>query len=170
MDRDYEQIYAEAEFRHPWNLARRELFSSLAGSDRSARILDVGCGTGHFLAHLERLGFENLAGFEPSTNLRATLPDLSVEISSSLPEDRFHKIFLLDVLEHIEDDLGMLVDVRRLLEPGGRIFVSVPAHPLYEGRAERQTRARRLHAPQALVLEHVLLPADLVGSTARPRR
>jgi len=143
MERDYEELYADAEERHPWFVARRELFASLAGEDRSARILDVGCGTGIFLAHLDSLGFENLAGVETSENLRAKFRDRAIELFDELPDRRYDKIFMLDVLEHIADDRGTLARIHRMLEPGGSFYVSVPAHPFLWSHHDEVNRHQR---------------------------
>ncbi len=143
MERDYEEIYSVAELRHPWFIARRELFASLAGEDRNARILDVGCGTGIFLAHLKSLRFENLAGVETSENLRGKFRDPSIELFDELPERRYDKIFMLDVLEHIADDRGTLARIHLMLEPGGRFYVSVPAHPFLWSHHDEVNRHHR---------------------------
>ena len=150
MERDYEEIYADVETRHPWFVARRELFAALAGPDPEARILDVGCGTGRFLAHLQDLGCQHLAGVEPSSNLRAKLRRPRIELFSELPERRFDQIFLLDVLEHVEDDRGTLARIRRRLEPGGRLFVSVPAHPFLWSRHDEINHHHRRYRKKEL--------------------
>lgn len=144
MDRSYEEAYAVAEERHPWFIARRELFAELAGEDRSARVLDIGCGTGIFLCHLKERGFERLAGVETSENLRAKFRDPGIALFDRLPGRRYDRVFMLDVLEHIEDDRGMLVEVRDRLAPGGRFFGSVPAHPfLWSHHDEINRHCRR---------------------------
>ncbi|MEE8524356.1 MAG: class I SAM-dependent methyltransferase [Thermoanaerobaculia bacterium] len=149
MDKSYEEIYAVVEERHPWFVARRRLFAALAGDDRRARVLDVGCGTGIFLVHLEALGFEHLAGVETSADLRAKARDPSIEMLPEIPERRddgvfsYDKVFMLDVLEHIDDDRGTLDRIHGLLEPGGRFYLSVPAHPFLWSRHDDINQHRR---------------------------
>ena len=154
MQRSYEEVYAVAEERHPWFVARRELFTALAGDDRSTRILDVGCGTGIFLSHLKALGFEHLAGVEISENLRDKFRDPAIELFDRMPEGIYDKAFMLDVLEHIEDDRGTMAEVFERLAPGGRFYASVPAHPflwshhdeinLHQRRYRRRELSRKL--------------------------
>ena len=150
MERSYEEIYAIAEERHPWFVARRELFASFAGPDPSTRILDIGCGTGIFLAQLRALGFENLAGVETSVNLRAKSRDKTIEISSGLPRGPYEEIFMLDVLEHIEDDRRQLADVLGLLEVGGSLYLSVPAHPFLWSHHDDINRHKRRYTKKDL--------------------
>ncbi len=46
MKEQYEDVYAITEEKHPWFVARRALFTRLAGLDQDSRILDVGLGPG----------------------------------------------------------------------------------------------------------------------------
>ena len=151
MERSYEEIYAIAEDQHPWFVARRELFATFAGPDPSTRILDVGCGTGIFLAYLRALGFGNLAGVETSMNLRAKSRDKTIEIFNAVPRGRYEKIFMLDVLEHIEDDRRQLTDVLGLLEPGGTLHLSVPAHPFLWSHHDDLNQHKRRYTKKDLV-------------------
>ncbi len=154
MEKSYEEVYAVAEEKHPWFVTRRELFAALVGADRKVRVLDIGCGTGIFLAHLEALGFEHLAGVETSRNLRAKFRQPTIELFSELPDQAYDVVFMLDVLEHLEDDRAMLVDIHNRLEPGGRFYASVPAHPflwshhdeinLHQRRYRRRELRRKL--------------------------
>ncbi len=150
MDRAYEKLYAEVEERHPWFVARRRLFAALAGGDQDARILDVGCGTGVFLAHLEDLGWRRLAGVEPSARLRAKFRPASAELFAELPAGPYDKVLLLDVLEHIDDDRGTLAALRRILKPGGRLYLSVPAHPFLWSRHDDVNQHRRRYRRREL--------------------
>ncbi len=157
MQRSYEEIYAVAEERHPWFVARRELFAALAGDDKKTRILDVGCGTGIFLSHLKALGFEHLAGVEISDNLRAKFRDPEIQLFDRLPDGVWDKVFMLDVLEHIEDDRGTLAEVIERLAPGGRFYASVPAHPFLWSRHDEINLHHRRYRRREL--EHKLTAA-----------
>lgn len=154
MKSEYEEAYALAEERHSWFVARRALFSSFAGDDRSTRILDVGCGTGMFLAHLKSLGFEHLAGVETSKNLRTRFRSQAIELFDELPERSYNKIFLLDVLEHVEDDRETLAELFERLEPGGRLYISVPAHPFLWSRHDDLNQHKRRY--RKIELRHML--------------
>ena len=153
--RDSHLLYhAEAEFHHWWFAARREIvLAQLEGvleagrSDR--RLLDIGCGAGGFLAFLGRYG--HATGIEASPE--------AVEIASrsgadvrfgSLPGDipveqeSVDVITLLDVLEHVEEDLDALRTIRDRLRPGGHLILTVPAFPfLWSGHDVVNEHKRR---------------------------
>jgi len=98
-------------------------------------ILDMGCGTGANIMALGEFGTaagsdiaaaaveycrgRGLAGVVQQTDL-TRLP---------FDGDRFDLVTGLDVIEHIEDDLGMMREIRRVLKPGGAVFLTVPAYP-----------------------------------------
>jgi SAM-dependent methyltransferase len=106
------------------------------------RILEVGCGIGTYTAELavgsrkitamdmER-GFVDEAtrrlGRHP--NVRLICGD-ATELDPTKPGDEtFDTVILLDVLEHIEDDVALLARLRARLAPGGHLILKVPAMP-----------------------------------------
>lgn len=145
MKRPYEESYLKAEESHPWFVARRDLFSSLLVGPKDQKILDGGCGSGIFLRHLQALGYERIEGFEPSAPLReASRQQGAITVHRRFPGKIYDAIFLLDVLEHVEDDEEMLRTVFRHLGDGGRFYLSVPAHPsLWSGHDEVNMHLRR---------------------------
>jgi SAM-dependent methyltransferase len=102
------------------------------------RVLDVGCGAGALLAELLRRGHD-AAGCDASPEMvgmcrrylgASGWPEADVRVGGvdDLPSDgRFDVAVALDVIEHIEDDVGALRCMRAAVCPGGRIIVSVPA-------------------------------------------
>ena len=133
MREGYEDAFALSEETHPWYSARRALFTKLAGLRKNARILDVGCGSGMFLVHLKSEGFQDLTGVETSMVLRQRFRDDSIPLYSAIPDETFDAVFLLDVLEHIVDDIEALKGIHRALRPDGKLILSVPAHPFLWG-------------------------------------
>ena len=100
-----------------------------------ARVLEVGCGTGHNLAMLGRFGTVEaceldkcaraLAGKRLGRKVKdARLPDLSM-----FERNAYDMVALLDVLEHVPDDIGSLRAIHRRLKPGGALLLTVPANP-----------------------------------------
>jgi ubiquinone/menaquinone biosynthesis C-methylase UbiE len=120
----------DATSRWEWRTMRR-----LLEAHGRARILDVGCGDGTFLASMVDLPGVELLGIdlnEPSVERacakginarRASLEDLAKE------EARFDVVTMTHVLEHVADPLGVVEGAKRLLAPGGEIVVSVPYSP-----------------------------------------
>lgn len=70
-----------------------------------------------------------------------------------LPEGRLAAISLFDVLEHLSDAPGMLAECRRVLRPGGRLFVTVPAFGFLWSDEDVYARHERRYTRAALVAE-----------------
>ncbi len=114
-----------------WFVARRLLALRLLDS-ASGRFLDLGCGTGAVLAELEKRG--DAVGLDMnSAALTMTAQRgarrLVMGKGERLPfgDHAFDRVVALDVFEHIEDDEAAFLEARRVLKPGGRLILSVPA-------------------------------------------
>jgi SAM-dependent methyltransferase len=129
-------------------------FRGLTHLGLDARVLDVGCGRGHFLVELANLGFRRLTGADPY--LPADLsPAPGVRILaaplSALAGRRFDIIFLHHSLEHIADQRGTLEAVARALDPKGVAVVRVPVAGTRPWRTYGTDWAE-LDAPRHLVI------------------
>ena len=96
------------------------------------RLLDVGCGTGEFLAHARSRGWD-VAGVEPSARAaeQAERHEIAVHRTNDLAtiaDGPFDAITLWHALEHMHDPAVQLAQVRRLLAPYGSVVVAVPNH------------------------------------------
>lgn len=97
------------------------------------RLLDVGCGPGHFLAAAAERGFQT-EGFDPSPDCvalaRARVPAASVAESdiehAELPDGSLDVVSALDVFEHLPRLRTALARVRAWLKPGGHLLLQVP--------------------------------------------
>ncbi|WP_298422790.1 class I SAM-dependent methyltransferase [Rhodoblastus sp.] len=101
--------------------------------DAASRILEVGAAAGNTLAWLKTIYPKaHTTGVELNAELKAELENTAdVAIFESIEEcvtrlQTFDLILLLDVLEHVPDSTRTLQRVRQLLEPGGRVIVSLP--------------------------------------------
>jgi SAM-dependent methyltransferase len=98
---------------------------------RSARLLDVGAASGILVSEAIALGFESV-GVEPSRPLasRARADGLDIHEGvlphPALAGATFDIVTLIDVIEHVDDPLGLLEQCRRHLAPGGRLVVVTP--------------------------------------------
>lgn len=99
-------------------------------------ILEVGCGTGTFTALIASAGHRVTAvdinpSYVATAKARLATQDrvavLAGDATSMSWDTRFDTVVLLDVLEHIEDDLGFLRRLAGCLAPGGRLVLKVPA-------------------------------------------
>lgn len=132
---EYEVLYS-LEDHYWWYVARRELIGQVVqriASPRAAqKILDVGCGTGANSAMLTRHGW--VAGTDASEHAlefchRRALPNLFRSRIERLPllPNSLDMVVVLDVLEHVDNDLAVLEELRRVLRPGGSLVATVPA-------------------------------------------
>jgi cyclopropane fatty-acyl-phospholipid synthase-like methyltransferase len=99
------------------------------------RFLEIGCGTGAFLAYLAAKGVADFRGIDHDPALAAVIPaevrDRFVcgDLWQALADGpRFDRIVALDVLEHFpaEEALRLLGAARARLNPGGRVVLKVP--------------------------------------------
>jgi SAM-dependent methyltransferase len=136
MDRDYEQQTHEVEDQHWWYRGRRTVLDGVIaglGLPAGARILDAGCGSGRNMIELARHGpVTGIELSEPSVAL-ARAREVGQVISGSVLElpfaaDSFDLAVSLDVIEHLEDDLRALRELRRTVAPGGALLLTVPAY------------------------------------------
>ena len=138
MERIIYDRMAELDQLHWWYTARRRILSALIGREiklpDNARILEIGCGTGHNVPMLR--GFGTVDAVELDNDARSVASDrLGINvIGASLPElagvaeGCYDLVALLDVIEHVEDDHAGLASIVRRLAPGGRVLITVPAH------------------------------------------
>jgi SAM-dependent methyltransferase len=133
----YEQM-AEYDQKHWWYRARREVLAELirrlADPPKDARILEIGCGTGHNLPMLGEFGAVDALELDDEARamaekrlgravMSAPLPELA-----GVPEHQYDLVGAFDVIEHIDDDRAALVSIASRLKPGGKFVMTVPAH------------------------------------------
>lgn len=120
----------------------------IAGNN-AGRMLDIGCGFGILVAQGQKRN-QNIIGLDTSPSMiegsRDYLRSQNIDpekvqmvTAEHLVEqgEKFDVIIMIDVLEHIGDPRGFLEVVEELLNPGGRLILSVPAHgEFYDSRDE----------------------------------
>jgi SAM-dependent methyltransferase len=152
MELEYELQTHRAEDRHWWYQGRRTVLEraiTRLGLPAHARILDAGCGSGRNMVELARLGA--VTGVELSgTSVRLAREREAGEVVEGsvmdMPFDdaSFDLTVSLDVIEHLEDDIGALRELRRVTKPGGALLVTVPAYQwLWSGHDEVNHHHRR---------------------------
>jgi SAM-dependent methyltransferase len=154
-DPHYFKTLQRIEDRHFWFIARREVVLDslrrvVPDLDRRS-LFDIGCGTGGLLeflaAHRVSLAGACDAYLESLEVVRRRLeiPLVLVDEGRLPPLGPGQELLaLFDVLEHVDDDRGMLDFLYSVLAPGGVVALTVPAHPtLFDERDELACHRRR---------------------------
>jgi SAM-dependent methyltransferase len=138
MDRAVFDRMAEQDQVHWWYVARRRILADLIAREadlpRDARILEIGCGTGHNFGMLSKFGtvdaieLDEAARRLASDRLGRPVGDAALPGLAGIEDGAYHLIALLDVLEHVDADRESLASIAAKLAPGGRILVTVPAY------------------------------------------
>jgi 2-polyprenyl-3-methyl-5-hydroxy-6-metoxy-1,4-benzoquinol methylase len=121
-------------------LTEKRYHQILGGIERRVgpgRLLDVGCGLGHFLTVAEARGWQP-AGLEVSASGIGHLERLKADrqlgfalidkplLDADLPASSFRAITMFEVLEHLSDPRTHLERIHALLEPGGVLYLTTP--------------------------------------------
>jgi 2-polyprenyl-3-methyl-5-hydroxy-6-metoxy-1,4-benzoquinol methylase len=126
----------EASMLRRWN--RRYSLNKLChfveqSEHEGGRLLDVGCGTGNFLAQMRERGAWKVFGLDVNQKaVRYARQRLQIEAfcgtltDAQYPSAFFDVVTLWNVLEHLHSPIRTLEEVRRVLRPGGALILSVP--------------------------------------------
>src|SRR6266581_4798775 len=147
-------IMYEVEGKHWWFVGRRRIIESFVEricgkiGKRHPRILDVGCGTGANLEMLSEFGVAEGVDVSPealSFCKARGLENVKLGAAEALPYDdnSFDLVTGLDVVEHLDDDLAGLKEMRRVLRRGGRAVLFVPAFMFLWGVQDDISNHRR---------------------------
>jgi SAM-dependent methyltransferase len=143
---------------HWWFRGKRLLVASLLARGRiadGARLLDVGCGTGGLLRALARHG--QVVGVDSAECALAFCRERGLAVArtsgAALPfkTATFDGCVMMDVLEHLDDELPVLRETRRVLRPGGALITSVPAFRALWSQHDETFEHRRRYVRSALV-------------------
>lgn len=135
----YENI-STLEDEHFWFVVRNERICSLIKDTlkdyENAKFLEIGSGTGNVLGFLYQNGLSNLTGYEIEESgleiSKRTFPQINFEYNDLLDprskKEKFDAIGMFDCLEHFLEEEEPLSNVRSMLRPGGKFYLTVPAH------------------------------------------
>ncbi len=130
---NYDVYYHEANLTVPAFIDKRldEIITDFARFRQSNRLLDIGCGAGSLLQAAQRAGWE-AEGVEvsrPSVEhvRRAGFKVFHGELSAArYADEQFDVVTASEVLEHVPDPQMMLVEIARILRPGGLFWGTTP--------------------------------------------
>ena len=103
----------------------KQLLKFIQGKNR---VLDFGAGNGEFAVRLKSKGI-NVDCIETDKYLQQSLERDGFRVCGSLSgvSGKYDRIYSLNVLEHIEDDIGALHELKSKLDTQGKLFIYVPA-------------------------------------------
>lgn len=146
-DEDGFQTLSAMQERHFWYRGRHRFLLAALDRHRPTAVapwaaIDLGGGVGGWVRYLvdrRAAWFQPVALADSSpVALRmagAVLPESAQRFQIDLMDlgwvDQWDCVFLLDVIEHLQDDVRALREARQALKPGGVIFVTVPALPQF---------------------------------------
>jgi SAM-dependent methyltransferase len=124
----------------------------------AGNVVEVGAGSGNFTRWIAQRA-DRVTAVEPEAHLAdrlaaARLPGVEVVRSRvealAEQEPTFDLAISINVLEHIEDDLGALRVMGRLVKPGGRVAILVPAHQALYGKLDGRYHHLRRYSKRLL--------------------
>ena len=135
----YETYYGRSGPIHPLTYSRtramvlREALPDkhFLGQAKGRSLLDIGCGSGEFLARATTLGFQATGIDVDSHAVEAARSHgfsahCGTADSDALRDESFDVITLNQVIEHVEDPIATLVSLREHLESAGTLFIATP--------------------------------------------
>jgi len=166
---DLKEFNTTCAMRHPWETARLKALATILRPHlfNEIKVLDVGCGDGFISRGLfSSLQTKNITAVDinlsDSQLSEFNLESSEIKYSRDLPDNgTFDLVLLLDVVEHIDDDVSFLADiVRRYLSKGGKMLLTVPAFQSIYGQHDINLGHYRRYSLQEL--ENLAESAGLV--------
>lgn len=159
MNIEMYRIFFDIQKQHWWFVTKKDIILDTLNShielQKDSAVLDIGCGSGLMLNALDALA--NTSGMDMSNEaiqfskeifngsiLQGWLPD-----NVPFPHESFDLITALDVVEHIDNDVGSLAEIRNQLKSGGKAIITVPAYMfLWSSFDDMNEHKRRYTLPE----------------------
>lgn len=161
MDTSVYAAEAKVVEAHWWFLGRQTLFSreiEKMGVSRDAAVLDVGTSTGANLEMARKAGFADIMGLDFSAVSQQWcaergLPPVRIGDVCNMPfaDNQFDLVLATDIIEHVDDDEKALREIERVLKPGGKCLITVPAFRLMWSRHDETAHHKRRYLMKELV-------------------
>ncbi len=170
MEKDFYLQYAAVEDQHWWFVGRRMIVEQIISNlnlPHNCKILEAGCATGGNLKMLARHGEIVAMELDEIACQLANKRQITQVKLGSLPnnipfKDEYDLIVILDVIEHIDDDLAALKSLYSRLKPGGWLLVTVPAYQFLWSHHDEINHHKRRY-----VLRGLKQVVKLAGYTVR---
>lgn len=109
-----------------------ERLKRIGKKHKKGKLLDVGCALGDCLVEAKKLGWEDPEGLEVSEYAYEFAKKKGLKVKKGFlekgtyPENNFDLVLYQDVIEHIKEPVEELEKVRKILKPGGLVFLVTP--------------------------------------------
>lgn len=102
---------------------------NLLSEQPKGKILDLGCGAGHYAIELHKMGFDVIAAdvttrFEHKDKIQFAQLDETKPLPFS--DNTFDYVLFAEVVEHLRDPYRIIADINRVLKKGGSLVLSTP--------------------------------------------
>ena len=130
----FEKIY---HWVRTYMLSKKMALVDIHTKSDGKKILDIGCGTGDFLAMAQKYNW-TIAGVEPDAEAREIAAEKTAsEIHtndwlSEIPDHSFDAITMWHVLEHVPNLVEQIATLKRIVKPNGSIFIAVPNYKSHD--------------------------------------
>ncbi len=141
-------------------LRGRAVFALFPRTKKQLKILEIGCGSAYFSYELQKRG-HSVTSLDSLTGIsRQDLNSIKTIFSKGgqtfqfiegtatrlpFPKNSFDAIFIIDVIEHIQEENKVMQEIHRVLKPGGFFIASTPALGFHRGRFKRFFRYLHQH-------------------------
>ncbi len=119
--------------------------------------MEIGAGTGNVTRYLETRGFKNIAAGDIHLSGLKYAREYGIrncyqfDLLRTPFENEFDAVCMFDVLEHLHEEDNALLNIHRMLTPGGRIVLTVPAHMWLWSRDDRIASHKRRYTRKGLI-------------------
>ncbi len=165
MDVKEQEILGPDIGNHWYYVSKGRALRAMLGGARVDEVLDVGAGSGVFSRQLIDAGLcDRATCVDPAYSSESTEYHNGHTLSfvRSAGDTRVDLVLMMDVLEHVEDDVGLLRQYSQSLSPGGQVAITVPAfqflwsgHDVFLEHHRRYTRSMLSNVIEAAGLQEI---------------
>ena len=143
--------------------------------EHKSKFLDVGCGLGNILAYAEKLNFDLYATDYDDEALSFVNSNFKIKcyngdlINAKFPDNFFDQVNICHVIEHVLNPKELLLEIKRILKPGGFLSLGTPNSSSFLYRFYRHLMLLRLKVPEVIDgLEHTYIFSEkLLANTCK---
>lgn len=159
MREEYYYRIFDMEDKRWWSVARRSIIEKVLKClklNNGIDIMELGCGSGGNLELLSRFGNVFAMDSDSLALKLAKTRKVGIIKKGTLPDDipfgskQFEIITLLDVLEHIDNELSALLRIKKRLKQNGRVIITVPAYNFLWSRIDIDSGHKRRYVKHTL--------------------